>query len=81
MNTGTVVQVIGPVIDVAFEEGNLPAILNAITITNPTINDEGFDSFLKTAKLPNLTVICHFTRLVTFKSCGIMIFGPLRSGY
>ena len=40
MNTGTVVQVIGPVIDVAFEEGNLPAILNAITITNPTINDE-----------------------------------------
>ncbi|PJC75014.1 MAG: F0F1 ATP synthase subunit beta [Syntrophobacterales bacterium CG_4_8_14_3_um_filter_49_14] len=40
MNTGTVVQVIGPVIDVAFGEGNLPAILNAITITNPTINDE-----------------------------------------
>jgi F-type H+-transporting ATPase subunit beta len=40
MNTGRVVQVIGPVIDVAFEEGNLPAILNAITITNPTINDE-----------------------------------------
>ena len=40
MNTGRVVQVIGPVIDVAFEEGNLPDILNAITITNPTINDE-----------------------------------------
>ena len=40
MNIGTVVQVIGPVIDVAFEGGNLPHILNAITITNPTINDE-----------------------------------------
>jgi F-type H+-transporting ATPase subunit beta len=40
MNTGTVVQVIGPVVDVAFAEGNLPNILNAITITNPTINDD-----------------------------------------
>ncbi len=40
MNSGKVVQVIGPVIDVAFEEGNLPQILNAVTITNPTINDQ-----------------------------------------
>jgi F-type H+-transporting ATPase subunit beta len=40
MNIGTVVQVIGPVVDVAFEDGNLPNILNAISITNPTINSE-----------------------------------------
>ncbi len=40
MNIGTVVQVIGPVVDVAFEEGQLPHILNAITITNPAINDQ-----------------------------------------
>jgi len=40
MNIGRIVQVIGPVIDVAFEEGQLPSILNAITITNPVINDE-----------------------------------------
>lgn len=40
MNIGRIVQVIGPVIDVVFEEGQLPAILNAITITNPVINDE-----------------------------------------
>ncbi|OPY14457.1 MAG: ATP synthase subunit beta [Syntrophus sp. PtaU1.Bin005] len=40
MNIGKIIQVIGPVIDVAFEEGQLPAILNAITITNPVINDE-----------------------------------------
>ncbi|MFA4917098.1 MAG: F0F1 ATP synthase subunit beta [Syntrophales bacterium] len=39
MNVGTVAQVIGPVVDVAFEEGDLPSILNAITITNPAIND------------------------------------------
>ncbi|HOO41440.1 MAG TPA: F0F1 ATP synthase subunit beta [Syntrophales bacterium] len=40
MNIGTVVQVIGPVVDVAFEEGKLPNILNAIAITNAAINDE-----------------------------------------
>jgi len=40
MSIGKIIQVIGPVIDVAFEEGQLPAILNAITITNPVINDE-----------------------------------------
>ncbi len=40
MNTGKIVQVIGPVVDVEFEEGNLPNILNAVYITNPTINDE-----------------------------------------
>ncbi|MBW2560742.1 MAG: F0F1 ATP synthase subunit beta [Deltaproteobacteria bacterium] len=40
MNTGRIVQVIGPVIDVEFEEGNLPSIMNALTITNPAINDE-----------------------------------------
>jgi F-type H+/Na+-transporting ATPase subunit beta len=39
MNTGKIVQVIGPVIDVAFNEGKLPSIMNAITITNPAIND------------------------------------------
>jgi len=40
MNTGRVVQVIGPVIDVEFEEGNLPSIMSALTITNPAIDDE-----------------------------------------
>ena len=40
MNIGKIVQVIGPVVDVAFDEGKLPSILNAITITNPAINDQ-----------------------------------------
>jgi F-type H+-transporting ATPase subunit beta len=39
MNTGRIVQVIGPVVDLAFPEGELPNILNAIAITNPTIDD------------------------------------------
>jgi len=33
MNKGKISQIIGPVIDVVFEEGNLPAIYNALEIT------------------------------------------------
>ncbi|MFP4083372.1 MAG: F0F1 ATP synthase subunit beta [Desulfonatronovibrio sp.] len=39
-NTGKVVQVIGPVVDLEFQEGKLPNIFNAVNITNPTISDE-----------------------------------------
>ena len=39
MQTGKITQVIGPVVDVAFE-GELPAILSALWITNPAINDQ-----------------------------------------
>jgi len=39
MNIGTVVQVIGPVVDVEFAEGKLPNILTALTITNKAIDD------------------------------------------
>jgi len=40
MNTGKITQVIGPVVDVEFAEGNLPPILSALLITNPAINDQ-----------------------------------------
>ena len=33
MNTGKIVQVIGPVVDVEFEPGKLPAIYNALEVT------------------------------------------------
>ena len=39
-NIGKVLQVTGPVVDVEFEQGKLPTIYTALTITNPTINDE-----------------------------------------
>ena len=39
-NIGKVLQVTGPVVDVEFEQGTLPTIYTALTITNPTINDE-----------------------------------------
>ncbi|MBR2499743.1 MAG: F0F1 ATP synthase subunit beta, partial [Clostridia bacterium] len=32
--TGRISQVMGPVVDVRFEEGTLPAIYNALTIPN-----------------------------------------------
>ncbi len=37
--SGKIVQVMGPVVDVAFPEGHLPAIYNALKLTNTEIND------------------------------------------
>jgi F-type H+-transporting ATPase subunit beta len=37
---GKIVQVIGPVVDVEFEPGKLPAIMNALSVSNPAINDD-----------------------------------------
>ncbi|MCP4111857.1 MAG: F0F1 ATP synthase subunit beta [Desulfobacteraceae bacterium] len=39
-NTGKITQVMGPVVDVEFEQGKLPIIYTALFITNPAINDE-----------------------------------------
>src|SRR5207302_1557365 len=38
-STGRITQVIGPAVDVEFPDGNLPAIYNALRITNPAIDD------------------------------------------
>jgi F-type H+-transporting ATPase subunit beta len=40
MNKGKVTQVMGPVVDVSFDQGQLPNILTALLISNPAINDE-----------------------------------------
>ncbi|MHB8281445.1 MAG: F0F1 ATP synthase subunit beta, partial [bacterium] len=40
MNEGILLQVKGPVVDVKFENGKLPAIYNALELTNPHINDK-----------------------------------------
>ncbi len=39
-NFGKITQVMGPIVDVEFEQGNLPEILTALLITNPAINDQ-----------------------------------------
>lgn len=38
-NIGKIAQVLGAVIDVEFEPGNLPPVLTALSITNPAIGD------------------------------------------
>jgi F-type H+-transporting ATPase subunit beta len=59
MNAGKIVQVIGPVVDILFEDGNLPHILDALTITNPTINDEQDNLIIEVAQhLGGNTVRC-----------------------
>lgn len=39
-NIGKITQVMGPVVDVEFEQGQLPQILTALLVSNPAINDE-----------------------------------------
>jgi F-type H+-transporting ATPase subunit beta len=39
-NVGKIVQVIGPCVDVEFEQGSLPRIMNALFVSNPGINNE-----------------------------------------
>ena len=40
MSNGKIVQVMGPVVDVEFEGGDLPEVLTALKTTNPSINDQ-----------------------------------------
>ncbi len=38
-NVGKIIKVVGPVVDVAFEPGKLPNIMNALFVNNPGISD------------------------------------------
>jgi len=58
-NEGRIVQVIGPVVDVEFEPGNLPDIFNAVKITNPEISDKEWNLVVEVAQhLGDNTVRC-----------------------
>ncbi|MDR1041730.1 MAG: F0F1 ATP synthase subunit beta [Deltaproteobacteria bacterium] len=50
MYEGKIIQVIGPVVDVAFKEGELPSILNGLYVSNPTINDVPDNLILEVAQ-------------------------------
>jgi F-type H+/Na+-transporting ATPase subunit beta len=50
MKAGKISQVIGAVIDVRFETGELPPILNALVTTNPGINDQPDNLILEVAQ-------------------------------
>ena len=49
MNIGRVVQVMGPVVDVAFEKDKVPPIYTALKITNPAINDKEWNLTVEVA--------------------------------
>ena len=48
-NIGKITQVMGPVVDVEFQQGCLPSIYTALLITNPTIDDEPDNLVLEVA--------------------------------
>ncbi|MBF0474364.1 MAG: F0F1 ATP synthase subunit beta [Deltaproteobacteria bacterium] len=50
MNVGKINQVIGPVVDAEFEEGKLPSILTALSISNPAISDEPGNLIIEVAQ-------------------------------
>lgn len=50
MLEGKVIQILGPVIDVEFPEGNLPPIYNALRMTNASISDEKENLVLEVAQ-------------------------------
>jgi len=49
-NIGKIVQVMGPVVDVEFEQGKLPTILTALLISNPAISDEADNLVVEVAQ-------------------------------
>jgi len=49
-NIGKITQVMGPVVDVEFEQGQLPQILTALLISNPAISDEADNLVVEVAQ-------------------------------
>jgi F-type H+-transporting ATPase subunit beta len=49
MSNGKIVQVMGPVVDVEFEGGDLPEVLTALKTTNPSINDQSDNLIIEVA--------------------------------
>jgi F-type H+-transporting ATPase subunit beta len=58
-NVGKITQVMGAVVDVAFENSSLPPIYNALQVTNSTISDKEWNLVLEVAQhLGENTVRC-----------------------
>jgi F-type H+-transporting ATPase subunit beta len=50
MKEGKIVQVIGPVIDIEFDEGDLPTIYDAVKLTNTRISDKEWNLIAEVAQ-------------------------------
>ena len=58
-NTGRIKQIIGPIVDVEFESGRLPAIYDAVRVSNAAIGDTEWNLVLEVAQhLGENTVRC-----------------------
>ena len=86
-NTGKIVQVTGPVVDVEFPPGKLPNIFSALTLTNSFINDQEDNLVVEVAQhLGENTVRCismdttdGLTRGQAVKDTGLPIAMPVGS--
>ncbi len=47
---GKITQIIGPVLDIEFASGDLPAIFNAVKVTNPAIDDKEWNLIVEVAQ-------------------------------
>jgi F-type H+-transporting ATPase subunit beta len=50
MKAGTILQILGPVVDVRFEKGQLPEIYSGLLTTNPQISDKSNNLVLEVAQ-------------------------------
>ncbi|MCB0385639.1 MAG: F0F1 ATP synthase subunit beta, partial [Bdellovibrionales bacterium] len=50
MENGKIMQVMGPVVDVVFPEGDLPAIYTALRVSNKSIDDRDWNLVLEVAQ-------------------------------
>lgn len=58
-NNGKIIQIIGPVVDVEFTDNNIPEILTALSLTNPTISNSIDNLIIEVAQhLGENTVRC-----------------------
>ncbi len=58
-NTGRITRIIGPVLDIEFPVSKLPAIYNAVKVTNPAISDQKWNLIVEVAlHLGENTVRC-----------------------
>ena len=85
---GRVVQVMGPVVDVEFQEGQLPPIYNALKLTNSAISDEKENLVLEVAQHLGENVVRTIamdsteglTRGIPVKDTGEQITMPVGKG-
>ena len=50
MTNGKITQVLGPVVDIEFSEGEMPPIYSALKVTNPNVDDQEWNLVLETAQ-------------------------------